>query len=334
MKHVEEIFESFNNLSVLIVGDVMIDRYLTGKVDRISPEAPVPVVTLETTENRLGGAANVAFNVKALGARPFLCSIVGTDENGHLFRNIIEENDISLEGLITSPSRRTTVKTRVIAGSQHLLRVDSEDVCPLNEVEEKRLLESIAQIIQKHHIGAILFQDYNKGVLTPELITSVIDLGHQQGIPTIVDPKKENFLAFREVTLFKPNLKEVQEAIPIPVSSNLESLNQAAAYLNQHLGNKMTLITLSDKGLFLHDGRQGQIFPAIRRNITDVCGAGDTVVSVAAIAIAAGLPPKQIASLSNLAGGQVCEFVGVVPVEKKKLQQEYEEFLSRSVNPI
>ena len=323
MRDVNQLFSSFENLSVLIIGDVMIDRYLSGSADRISPEAPVPVVNLQTTENRLGGASNVALNIKSLGAIPLLCSVIGEDENGVLFKELLSSYGLSAENVIKSPARRTTIKTRVIAGNQHLLRVDSEDTFALSPEEEEQLLNAVLHVLEKQKVAAILFQDYNKGVLTPNVIRKVIKFANERQIPTVVDPKKENFFTFQGVTLFKPNLKEVKEAISAPVEAELNSLNEATAYLKAELNHRFTLITLSEKGLYLHDGHKGKLFPTFPRVIADVCGAGDTVVSMASLALALGLPPEEIAILANLAGGQVCEKVGVVPVDKNQLQAEY-----------
>ena len=327
MQHPEKIFAAFENLNVMIVGDVMIDRYLTGKVDRISPEAPVPVVQLFQSDNRLGGAANVALNVQAMGAKAILCSIVGKDENAELFLDLMPKENLSPLSILQSSERRTTVKTRVIASNQHLLRVDTEDTHELSIKETQRFLEHIRSIFDQQKIDVVLFQDYNKGVLTEEIINTVIDEAQKRNIPTAVDPKKTNFFAYKKTTLFKPNLKEVQEALPFPVEPNLSSLQEASQFLRQKLGHKNTMITLSEKGIFADDGKQSHILPTQPRNITDVCGAGDTVISIAALGLALGMDLKDIAVLTNLAGGQVCEKVGVVPVNKAQLKDEYQKLI-------
>ena len=317
-------FAAFENLQVLIVGDVMIDRYLTGKVDRISPEAPVPVVQLYNSDNRLGGAANVALNVQAMGAKAFLCSVIGKDENASMFLDLMPLEDLNALGLIQSNERRTTVKTRVIASNQHLLRVDTEDTHELSTVETTRFLQSIVSLLDDHKIDVILFQDYNKGVLTEEVIHSIIEEANRRNIPTAVDPKKDNFFAYQKTSLFKPNLKEVRDALPFDVHPNLDSLQKASNFLRKNLNHKNTLITLSEKGIFADDENESVILPTQPRNITDVCGAGDTVISIAALGLALGLNLKDIAVLTNLAGGQVCEKVGVVPVNKNQLKEEYQ----------
>jgi len=316
-------FDAFNQVNILIVGDVMIDRYLRGNVTRISPEAPVPVVNLEGEDLRLGGAANVALNVRAMGATPILCSVVGDDEDGQVFRQLLPEYGMSNQSIIHSKARRTTVKTRVMAGAQHLLRLDQEDTHDLNDAEAEQLLEVIEQVLDTQEIHVILFQDYNKGILIPKIIREVILESIRRGIPTAVDPKFNNFWAYKQITLFKPNLKEIRAQSPQPVQTNLASLQAAATYIKAQLGNQHTLITLSEKGLFLETGGRGSIIPTEPRAVADVCGAGDTVISIVALGLGLKLDLQETALLANLAGGQVCEKVGVVPVDKEQLEVEY-----------
>ena len=319
-----DFFEQCEQLTVLIVGDVMIDRYLTGRVDRISPEAPVPVVNYLATDNRLGGAANVALNVAAMGATPILCSVVGSDENGELFQTLLSEQQMNTEGLLRSDDRPTTIKTRVLAGSQQLLRVDREITDDLSRSETERFTALLEKLLAKHPIDAILLQDYNKGVLTETTIGHIIALARQRNIPVSVDPKRRNFWAYQQAKLFKPNLKEVREGLNQPIRPVKEDLCAAATELNHRLGNELTLITLSEHGVFIDDRRTGTLHPTTPRTIADVCGAGDTVISVATLAMAAGLPATSIAQLANLAGGQVCERAGVVPVDREQLRREFE----------
>lgn len=314
-----QLFERFNELNVLIVGDVMIDRYLTGHVDRISPEAPVPIVLQHSRDNRLGGAANVALNVAAMGARVYLCSVIGEDENAKIFLDLLPSRNLPSEGIVRSNSRRTTVKTRVMAGGQQLLRVDQEDSFDLKTGESNQLLEHIAAILDKNEIDVIIFQDYNKGVLTPGVIESVIQMANDRQIPTAVDPKFKNFWAYKGVTMFKPNLREIKNQCDFEIETTLESLDNASAYIKEKLGNQISLITLSEKGLYISNGEKSQIIPTKVRDLADVCGAGDSVVSLAALGLALDLDMETIADLSNHAGGQVCEKNGVVPVDKDQL---------------
>lgn len=322
MNSIQEHFESFKTKQILVIGDVMIDRYLRGKVDRISPEAPVPVLDYQSTEDRPGGAANVALNIKALGATPLLCSVVGEDADGQAFLNLLPEVGIPDIGIVRSPQRMTTVKTRVMAGSQHLLRVDREDKHPLSRQEEEQLLQKVERLLEHSPPDAILFQDYNKGVLSPGLIKTLISIAQSAGIPTSADPKKANFLAFRGVTLFKPNLKEIRESLVLDIQPTSESLLKASRRLRQQLNHSISLITLSERGVFVETSNQHKLIPALPRTITDVCGAGDTVISVATLALASGMDIEAMAAISNMAGGQVCEKAGVVPVDLQQLESE------------
>lgn len=320
-------FEDFNRLKVLIIGDVMIDRYLRGRVQRISPEAPVPVVQWQDDEDRLGGAANVALNIKALGATPYLFSVIGKDDNQKSFLSEMQRNGLDERGLLLSGERVTTVKTRVIAQNQHLLRVDKEDTHDLSEAETRELVERLHACLEELSIDVIIFQDYNKGVLRPELIDTVMEIAGQRGIPTVVDPKFKNFWAYRRVTLFKPNLREIQDQLSFPVNPTAEDLLTATRVIRERLNNQISLITLSDKGLFVEKQGNYHLLPTQARNIADVCGAGDTVISIVSLALALGRPLAEIGHLANLAGGQVCEKVGVVPVDKMQLKREFDDWI-------
>lgn len=320
-----DVFAAFKNLNVLIVGDVMIDRYLNGTVDRISPEAPVPVVQLQNRENRLGGAANVALNIAALGATPYLCSVIGVDDAAEAFLKMLPVYGLSNQGIIQSSHRRTTLKVRVLASHQQLLRVDTEDTHNLTTEESDEFLKKVINILSQRKIDVILFQDYNKGVLTEQIIRSIIAEAIKRGIPTAVDPKFKNFNTYKRVNLFKPNLLEVNRFFQTSINPVLEDLHVASKRIEDELENDYTLITLSDKGLYLKREGVGTIYPTHIRTISDVCGAGDSVISVVALALALDLPKEQIALLANLAGGQVCEQLGVVPINLEQLKEEYQQ---------
>jgi rfaE bifunctional protein kinase chain/domain len=325
-KFTPDIFEKFTKLNVVIVGDVMIDRYLHGKVNRISPEAPVPVVELQRTEDRLGGAANVALNIKAMGATPYLFSAIGadTEKEGDNFMKLMMDNDLSTHGLLRITDRVTTVKTRIMAGTQQMLRVDSEITTDLTEAGSSVFSHTLRLFLKNNPIDVIILQDYNKGVLNPITIENILEQARHHKIPTTVDPKHHNFLAYKGATLFKPNLKEVRDAVDFEIKPELASLNNAATFLNSRLGNRLTMITLSEKGLYLgYDTEGGQIYPTQPRRISDVSGAGDTVISVAALCLAAKTDNQTLAVLSNLAGSQVCEVAGVMPVNKEQLKKEF-----------
>ncbi len=322
---IHELLAAFKTKRVLVIGDVMIDAYMLGKVHRVSPEAPVPIVSLESSEQRLGGAANVALNLQSLGATPILCALVGADKEGRILRELLEAQQMPSGGIVSSENRVTTVKTRVIGNNQQLLRIDAEDTHPLNEQEEQAFLASVKQVIETDQIDAIIFEDYNKGLLTPAVISGVIALAKEHGIPTTVDPKKDHFLAYKGVTLFKPNLKELREGVGIDCSFQKRDLfDQAVELLEKNLGNEITFVTLSEYGVYIKDQVKSHHAPAHLRNIADVSGAGDTVISVATLCLAAELSIESIAELSNLAGGLVCEKSGVVSIEPDQLIRECE----------
>jgi len=306
---------------------VMVDRYLMGSVSRISPEAPVPVVLHQRTDDRLGGAANVALNIRALGAVPILCSIVGDDADGTALIHMLPDSGILADGLLRSPDRKTTVKTRVLGNNQQMLRIDQEDAHDLCPEDEHRLIEHTRSLLDKFPVRAIIFQDYNKGVLTPDVIRAVSESARQRGIFTAVDPKKANFFAYQGAKLFKPNLKEIRDSAPFSVEPVLESLQRAATFLRKNLQSQTIMITLSEKGLFLDDETTSHLHPTVPRNVADVSGAGDTVISIATLSMAAGLDNNTVAALSNLAGGQVCEYPGVVPVRRDVLEMEFDQWL-------
>lgn len=320
---INELFAAFEKLNVLIIGDVMLDNYLWGKVDRISPEAPVPIVSIQEKESRLGGAANVAINIKALGANPILCSVIGNDINGRSFIELLQKIDLSADGIFQSTERKTTVKTRVIGNNHQMLRVDEEQEDEIIASDRKQLLNRITNIISKKNIDVIIFEDYDKGVLGKSLIESVVKLARQKGIPTAVDPKKKNFNHYRNVTLFKPNLKELREGMKLDLDkNNTEEIIKAVNKINADHNLETTLVTLSERGVLLVDAKEDKLIPAHLRSITDVSGAGDTVISVAALCLALETGNEFMATLANLAGGLVCEKVGVVPIEKQNLLDE------------
>jgi D-glycero-beta-D-manno-heptose-7-phosphate kinase len=324
----QQLFEKFRHLRVMVIGDVMVDAYIFGKVDRISPEAPVPVVSVQKRLNRLGGAANVALNLKALGAEPVLCSVTGNDVKGKEFMQLLQEAQISGNGIVTSNERITTTKFRVIGNRAQMLRVDEEDTHDLNGNDQAALLGKIIHILEQSAVHAIVFQDYNKGVLTAELISRVIEQAKIHRIPVAVDPKKKNFQLYKGVTLFKPNLNELREGLGLDIrAKSAGSLGEAAMQIHQNQDVGTVMITLSEQGVFISHREEGKplsqhLVPAHLRNISDVSGAGDTVISVAALCMACNLGEVETASLSNLAGGLVCEEIGVVPVNREKLLKE------------
>ncbi len=321
---VNQLFEDFSRRKILVLGDVMIDAYLEGKVNRMSPEAPVPIVSFTSEEQRLGGAANVALNLLSLGASVTICSVIGDDNNGKDLQDLMRKQAISVEGLVLSPNRKTTVKTRVIGNNQQLLRVDNEQTNDILKSEEDQLVSKIEDLL-KSNFDAIIFEDYNKGVLTESLIDRVISLAKKYNVVTSVDPKLKNFYAFKGVTLFKPNLKELRDGVKRMVDVNdKEDFEAAVLEMNQELNAENVFVTLSEHGVFIQNSSSKHYIPAHFRNIADVSGAGDTVISVATLCLLAGQPIENIAAIANLAGGLVCERVGVVAIDKSQLKSELE----------
>jgi rfaE bifunctional protein kinase chain/domain len=311
--------------TILVVGDVMLDAYLWGRVDRISPEAPVPVVQVTERSARLGGAANVALNLRSLGAVPLVVSTIGSDATGGTLAQCFLDSGLDSVGLVRSNTRTTTVKTRVISGHQHVVRVDEEMTDDLTEAEVDALLNRVERIIAERKPVAVVLEDYNKGVLTARTIEAVIAAAHRAGIPVAVDPKTKNFLAYRGVDLFKPNLKELREGLKVDVNAaDLHSVRNAVQALEAVLGNKATMVTLSEHGVYAHDAHGEHVIAAHPRKVVDVSGAGDTVIAVATLALAHGLSLAEVAALANMAGGLVCEEVGVVPIHPERFRNEAE----------
>lgn len=312
MDSISSILNQFKDKQVLIIGDAMIDAYMWGNIHRMSPEAPVPVVDIEKRESRLGGAANVALNIQSLGAKPVLFSAIGTDHYGDVFMMLMEKQKLSSEGLQRLSDRNTTVKTRIISDNKHVLRVDEESTKPITEYFVATELEVL---IRSKKFDVVIFEDYNKGLLTEKLITKAIQIATELKIPTIVDPKKDNFFAYKGVDIFKPNLKEIKEGLEIEFDVLSESeLSKNVAFVLEKLNAKGILLTLSEHGIYYQSKSKILRESAHKRNIVDVSGAGDTVVSVAALALACGLDDDDLMRIANLAGGLVCEKVGVVPI--------------------
>ena len=308
------------------MGDVMVDAYYFGSVDRISPEAPVPVVLVDKQETRLGGAGNVALNVHALGAQPVLCTVIGTDKEGEGFRALLRAQGLSERGILESEKRKTTTKTRVIGNKHQIVRIDHELTENLDKMDSFLLLESVKRELEQADV--LIMEDYNKGVLHEGNIKAIIALAKEAGVPVVVDPKKKNFLEYAGVTLFKPNLKEIKEGLNITTDLRQpEQLSAAVSQLQEKLGNTYTMVTLSEQGVYISGKGQSHHIPAHLRNIADVSGAGDTVVSVAALCLALETDIQLLAALSNLAGGIVCEQTGVVPIEAERLKAEAERLL-------
>lgn len=313
-----ELSKNFSGKKVAVIGDMMLDSYFWGDVKRISPEAPVPVVEIDNEFFRFGGAANVALNILSLGGVPFPLGVIGDDNDGRIFSGLVEKEGIDSSGLLIDKSRPTTAKTRVIAGKQHIVRIDKESKRNINKKTEDKLLESFKSELDS--IDAIILQDYNKGVLTSRLIENIMDIAKKNKIAVTVDPKFDNFFKYIDVTVFKPNRKETEDVLGIRLESD-EQINKAGHKLLEKLNSKYVLLTLGERGIALFEkGKKREIrIPTKARKVSDVSGAGDTVISTLTIALASGAKIDEAAYLANYAGGLVCEDVGIVPIEKDKL---------------
>lgn len=309
--------DRFVGKRIVVVGDLMLDRYFWGTVGRISPEAPVPVVEVDSESTRLGGAANVANNIASLGGVPIMVGVVGDDDAGEILKSIVQDQGFPTSGIIVDESRPTTLKTRVIAHNQHVVRIDHEVKTEISEDVQQKILKSIEQQIDS--IDGIILEDYNKGVLGRSLIVRIIEMTKKKRKIITVDPKFNNFFDYKNVTVFKPNRKETEEALGARLQTDT-SVKKAGKELLQRLNAENVLLTLGEKGMTLFE-RGGTItnVPTAARKVADVSGAGDTVVSTLTIALAAGADIRESATLANVAGGIVCGEVGIVPIEKQLL---------------
>lgn len=325
------LFASFADQKVGVIGDVMLDTYMWGHVERISPEAPVPVVTLQKKEYRIGGAGNVALNLASLGAQVSVLSVVGKDDEGDELRLMFEVKGIHTGHLLKSTDRITTNKTRIISRNQQMMRLDAEITADLKAADEERLLEAGSRFIREEKPAVVIFEDYNKGVLTERVIRTLIGLCRQEGVITAVDPKRKNFFTYEGVDIFKPNLKEVKEGLNIiedGVSSEL--LDRIHSQLHRKLNHGISFITLSEKGAYYSDGRVSRLIPSHIRNIADVSGAGDTVIAVASLVYATTRDMDLMGEVANIAGGLVCEEVGTVAINRQRLLEECQALLAVS----
>ena len=307
----------------------MLDSYVIGKVNRISPEAPVPIISLDKKENRIGGAGNVALNLKYLGANPIIASVIGDDNEGQTLSHLFDKRAISTEGLIVSSKRKTTVKTRVLSSKQQLLRIDSEDTHALSPSHEKELLSKIESIL-KESIDGVILEDYDKGVLGTNNIQKIISMAQNMEIPITADPKKNNFQDFHGLSLFKPNLKELKEGLNAEFSflTERQKFDEAVIGLRKNIPHQISLITLSEHGIYVCDDSESIHLTAHKREITDVSGAGDTVIAVATLCLIAGSSISDIAQIANIAGGMVCEKPGVVSIHIEDLKSEVNKLLA------
>jgi D-glycero-beta-D-manno-heptose-7-phosphate kinase len=316
LKHAKDILQKSSNKVIAVIGDVMLDRYFWGSVTRISPESPVPVVDLERETYHLGGAANVANNLRTLGLQPLLCGIIGKDDSGKNFIKISEETGIHTEGIFIDNKRPTSVKTRIIGNNQQIVRLDKEMKNPIGEDAENFIISTLGNF---KDLEGIIIEDYNKGMLTSNLIKRIITFSKKKKIPVFVDPKIQNFFDFKGVKLFKPNKKEAQGALNTIIRSNEDILS---------IGNKLlktlmcenVLLTLGSDGMMLFESNGDiEAVPTRARHVADVSGAGDTAIATLAAAYAGGATIREAAGLANFASGVVCEKPGIVPIDIESL---------------
>jgi len=305
----------------------MVDAYMWGQVHRISPEAPVPVVEVSRKEQRVGGAANVVKNLAALGAEVELISVIGDDQAGRDLTSLLAT--MCNPHLSVDPSRPTTVKTRVISGGHHVVRVDEESTAEVaSEVSEEALYALSALLNGNRKPDVVVLEDYDKGLMTESFVGQAIEACRHAGVPVTVDPKLKHFAAYSEVDLFKPNLKELNEGLGLthPVHpTDRDGMSHAVETLMSQLGCKRVFVTLGEHGAWIHapnEGVQHAHIPALPREVVDVSGAGDTVIAVASLMFASKANAVDVAAVANLAGGWVCERVGVVPITREALEAE------------
>jgi rfaE bifunctional protein kinase chain/domain len=324
----KKIFENFKNNKILIIGDVMIDTYLIGKVERISPEAPVPIVDIEDNIKKLGGAANVAMNIKELGATPIICSVIGKDNQGYELENLFKSNGLNSKYLYKTKNRKTTQKIRVIGNHVQMLRIDDESKCDVENGTFEKLKENIIISLAENHFDGIIFQDYDKGVITNKLIEYIVRLSKKKNIPLFIDPKVKNFDNYTYASIFKPNFNELKKGLK-EERLNINRWEEIKPFVEKlmkerdietfytTIGDKGMLVSYFENNKIIHKHIEGQ-----KRNVADVSGAGDTVISVAGLLTINNVDKIEIARIANIAGGIVCEKVGVVPINKKELLKE------------
>ena len=329
MENVGKLFNDFTSIKVGVIGDVMLDTYLWGGVERISPEAPVPIVSVSKKEQRIGGAGNVALNLQALQAQAFVISVTGDDDDATCLNQLFADNNINTAYTLRSNHRITTNKTRIISRNQQMMRLDAEITGDLLEAEQEELLGNFRAFIENEAPHIVVLEDYNKGVLTEAVIREAIAICKEANVLTAVDPKRKNFFAYQGVDIFKPNLKEVKDALNIPFAEvELHFLEDIHEALRQQLNHHISFITLSEKGVFYQHGESANIIPSHIRNIADVSGAGDTVIAVAALVYAVTKNVHLMAEIANIAGGLVCEEVGTAAISKMRLIHECDLLLS------
>ena len=309
----DEIWSKMKSLKVMVLGDVMLDRYLQGTVYGNSPEAPVPLIKLQHRKNLLGGAANVGLNLASIGCQCTIVGLIGNDHEGIIIKELIHENELLDDLLIESKTRRTTVKTRVMDQEAHLIRVDSEEDKDIDDIELQLLQERLTHAFKSEKFDVLIIQDYNKGLLSKPMIQWVLREAKAHGIFIAVDPKFKNFFEYKEVDLFKPNLRELQQAF----HENGQDQHDVKSWIAQlHIRSKIrySMVTLSEKGLIITSQENSKQYDAVKETLIDVTGAGDSVISIGALALFLQMPTDKVAQLCLLAGASVIKLLGAVPL--------------------
>jgi rfaE bifunctional protein kinase chain/domain len=319
-KFLKEIINNFKNKKILVIGDLMVDEYIWGKVSRISPEAPIPVVDVEKEEFKPGGAANVILNLTSLGVKVYSAGVIGDDINGRKLLNYLKKNKVKQDAIIIDKKRPTTIKTRVIAHSQQVVRIDREKRLMISDNIINKIISKIKNIINK--VDAIIFSDYGKGVITEELVNFVVK--NSNGKVINVDPKPKNMKIFKGVTLISPNKKEAELATGITIE-NENDINKAAYELEKMTNAKAVLITRGEEGMTLFFKNEKYHIPTVAREVYDVTGAGDTVISVITVALASGADFKSAAHIANIAAGKVVAEIGVAVLTRDELKEAVDE---------
>ena len=311
----DQISSSFSQQSILVIGDVMLDKFMWGNASRISPEAPVPIISVNKISHSPGGAANVALNLSKLSANVQILGIVGDDNEGAILEDTLLKNGVKTQ-FITDAKISTTTKTRIIAHGQQVVRTDYEDIRDVNSDQIKIIKDILDKIISE--IDAIIIQDYNKGLLVKDSIKTILDISSEKNIPVYVDPKKDNFFAYNKIRLFKPNLFEFESAINFKEQD--KSFEDFGKDLRKKINAEILMITRSEEGVTLFTDKNVQTISTKARKVHDVSGAGDTAISAFVLADLCGANIEESAMISNYAAGRVCEEVGVVPISLEMIK--------------
>jgi len=318
-QRIQELLDRFNGRRIAVVGDLMIDRYYWGTVHRISPEAPVPVVEVESESVRLGGAANVASNIQALGGEAVMIGLIGQDQPGEEFKRLLAERGLETSLVLSDPGRPTTIKTRVIAHGQHVVRIDNESKRDAPKDLQARIIGAVRDRITA--LDGIIIEDYNKGAVTPDVIRDVIAVARANRVPVTVDPKFNNFFEYKRVTVFKPNRREAEEVLGWRMKT-FDDVVRAGKKLLELLEAQNILLTRGEEGMSLFEaGGTVTHLPTAAVNVQDVSGAGDTVIATLTLALSAGADIRESCVLANCAGGVVVGSVGIVPIQRGELAE-------------